>query len=50
MLQFLQDHSSAILGSLLAISEGLSLIPGLKSNGIMQAIVNFLKSAVAPKA
>lgn len=29
---------------LLAISEALSLIPSLKSNGIILGIINFLKS------
>jgi hypothetical protein len=38
----------AILSALLAVSEGLSLIPGLKSNSIFQLIVNGLKALVAP--
>lgn len=29
---------------LLGISEMLSLIPALKSNGIVQGVINFLKS------
>lgn len=33
-----------ILAALLAISEALSLIPGVKSNGIFQLIYFFLKS------
>lgn len=32
-----------ILAALLAVSEALSLIPGLKSNGIFDSIVNILK-------
>lgn len=32
------------LGSLLSLSEVLSLIPAVKSNGIFQLIVNTLKS------
>lgn len=35
---------AVILGSLLSLSEALSLIPGAKSNGIFQLIVNTLKS------
>ncbi len=34
----------AIVTALLAISEGLSLIPSVKANGIFQAIVNILGS------
>lgn len=34
----------AIVAALLAISEGLSLIPAVKANGIFQAIYNILKS------
>ena len=34
----------AVVAALLAVSEGLSLIPQLKANGIFQAIVNTLKS------
>ena len=32
-----------IVSAALAISEGLSLIPGLKSNGIFQLVYNILK-------
>lgn len=34
----------AVVSALLAISEGLSMIPALKANGIFQAIYNILKS------
>ena len=34
----------AVVGALLAVSEGLSLIPQVKANGIFQAIVNTLKT------
>jgi hypothetical protein len=34
----------AIVTSLLAISEGLSMIPSVKANGIFQAVQNILKS------
>ena len=33
-----------ILGALLAMSEALSLIPTVKSNGIFQAIFNVIKT------
>jgi hypothetical protein len=36
------------LGVCLAISEGLSLIPAVKSNGIFQLIYNILKSTQTP--
>lgn len=34
----------AVISSLLAVSEGLSLIPQVQANGIFQAVVNILKS------
>lgn len=34
---------------LLAISEGLALVPGIQSNSIFQLIFNGLKAIVAPK-
>ncbi|MDP2366525.1 MAG: hypothetical protein Q8M94_22450 [Ignavibacteria bacterium] len=33
----------AILGALLAISEALTFIPAIKSNGIFQLVYNMLK-------
>jgi hypothetical protein len=36
--------SLIIVSSALAISEALSLIPAIKSNGIFQLIYNLLKS------
>jgi len=33
----------AIVSALLAVSEGLSLIPRFKSNGIFQVVVNVLR-------
>jgi len=36
-----------IVSALLAISEGLSLIPRVKSNGIFQMIVNILRFVAA---
>lgn len=43
------SNLSIILGALLAVSEALSLIPALKSNGIVAAVINFLKSIGADK-
>jgi hypothetical protein len=43
----------AVVSALLAISEGLSLIPSVKANGIFQALFNILKSIkefLTPKA
>jgi len=37
------------LSAALVISEGLSLIPSIKSNGIFQLIYNLLKALVAKK-
>ena len=40
----------AVVSALLAISEGLSLIPRFKSNGIFQVVVNVLRwLATKPK-
>jgi len=40
----------AVVSAMLAISEGLSLIPRFKSNGIFQIIVNVLRwLATKPK-
>lgn len=36
-------YFTVIVTCLLAISEGLTLIPSVKSNGIFQLIVNILK-------
>lgn len=38
-----------VLGALLAVSEVLALIPGLKANSIFQLVVNILKSLVGSK-
>lgn len=40
---------SIIIGVLLAISEALSLIPGVASNGIFQVIWRVLKMLAGPK-
>lgn len=41
---------TAILGAALAISECLSLIPVVKSNGIFQLIVNVLTTLTGKKS
>jgi len=38
------ESATIILAALLAISEALSLIPQVKSNGVFQLIHNLLKS------
>lgn len=40
---------SIIIGALLAISEALSLIPGVQSNGIFQVIWRVLKIVAGAK-
>ncbi len=39
-----QQTVMVVIGALLAVSEALSLIPQLKSNGVLQLIVNLLKT------
>lgn len=48
-MQVVIDNWGIIATALLAVSEALSLIPGVKANGIVQAIINFLKAAVSDK-
>jgi len=38
------EHTIIVVTALLAISEALSLIPQVKSNGVFQVIYNLLKS------
>ena len=38
-----QENLAVILGALFAISEGLAMIPGIKSNSIFQLIYSGLK-------
>ena len=38
-----QENLAVILGALFAISEGLAMIPGIKSNSIFQLIYIGLK-------
>jgi hypothetical protein len=42
-------YFTAIVTCLFAISEGLSLIPSVKSNGIFQLIFNILKYLAGKK-
>lgn len=46
-MDLILSHKSEILGLLLAISEVLSLIPSVKSNGVFQLIVNTIKKFLA---
>lgn len=48
-MQFVIDNSAVLLGAALAVSEALSLIPAVKSNGIFQLIVNVIKSIAGKK-
>lgn len=48
-MQFIQENLIEIIAALGAVSEVLSLIPGVKSNGIFQLIYGFIKS-VKPKS
>jgi hypothetical protein len=48
-MTFLTENYVAILVALLAVSEVLALIPGIKSNSIFTLIYNFLKNFVENK-
>jgi len=43
------SNLAIILGACLAVSEALALIPALKSNGILDSIINILKDLGADK-
>ena len=45
IIEFATTHGVLILGILLTISEGLALIPALKSNSILTLVINGLKKA-----
>lgn len=45
-INFIIEHQIVILAFLLALSELLALIPGIKSNSIFQLIVNGIKKAL----
>jgi hypothetical protein len=44
MLQIITEHLPVVLGAGLAISEVLALIPGIKGNSILQAVINGLQA------
>jgi hypothetical protein len=49
---FTTENILIILGALLALSEVLALIPGIKSNSVFQLIVNIVKKVkefISPK-
>ncbi|MEN6375537.1 MAG: hypothetical protein ABFD75_12285 [Smithella sp.] len=48
-MQIDQDTITIVLGALLAVSEALSLIPAVKSNGIFQGIVDIVKVLAGKK-
>lgn len=50
MIEFIQANAEIILGALLALSELLALIPGVKSNSIFTLIVNAIKSLMPKKS
>lgn len=49
LIEFWNLHSVAILGTLLAVSEGLALIPVVQSNSVFQLVLNTLKNLVGKK-
>jgi len=49
-MQFVIENKTVILAALLAISEVLALIPGIKANGIFDGIVKALKFAKGEQA
>jgi len=50
MLAFIQEHWGVIAALLLALSEVLALIPGIKSSSIFQLIYNNLKALLGKKS
>lgn len=48
-MDFIQENWVIVLGALLAISEVLALIPGIKANSVFQLIFNVLLS-LKPKS
>lgn len=47
VIQFIVDNKAIVLGFLFALSELLSLIPGVKANGVFDFIFKALQSAKA---
>lgn len=42
------SNLAIIIAALLGVSEALALIPGLKSNGILDTVINILKQIGKP--
>jgi hypothetical protein len=52
-MQYLKDNwnlIASVLVGLLAISETLPWVKAIEANSIVQSVVNFVKSLLAPKA
>lgn len=45
VIAWIVTNKAMVFGILFAISEGLSFIPGVKSNGIFQLVFGWLTSA-----
>lgn len=43
VIGFVTEHSTAIIGGLLGLSELLALIPGVKANSVFQLVTGWLK-------
>lgn len=43
------DKLALVLAVLLAISEGLAIIPALKANSVLQLVMNILKALAGKK-
>lgn len=43
-MDWLAQNKAVVIGAALAISELLALIPGIKGNGILDMVINLLKS------
>jgi hypothetical protein len=48
-MEFITENFTQIVVALLAISEVVSLLPGVESNGIFQLIVNVLEGLAPAK-
>lgn len=45
-MAWLLAHGVEVLVALLAVSEGLALLPGLKANGILDGAIKGLKAVI----
>lgn len=43
LISWVQEHSTVILGVLLALSEALALIPAIKANSVFQLLFGWLQ-------